>query len=273
MLAANRPFMQYGKGKDLHASIGTSFSARSIMSEHSSMGDGAQNSPRNGRVFFSFSHDEDRPRAEVIYKRWGERHPDGVPGFVDSRISNEARAGSEEDVKRAIRAGVDQATVTCVLIGAHTWQDRWVRYEIARSVERGNGLFAVRISGIADPSTHQKTAAGWNPLAYVGVGKLKDGDYLLYENMNGDQVSGPRAGVGKAAIPAGHEHRLCAASLGGTARIRLRRAERQRKSCRLDRAGCRKGRKVSVRDRECRTARYGFTIANDALMSALQLVF
>jgi len=87
MLAANRPFMQYGKGKDLHASIGTSFSARSIMSEHSSMGDGAQNSPRNGRVFFSFSHDEDRPRAEVIYERWGERHPDGVPGFVDSRIS------------------------------------------------------------------------------------------------------------------------------------------------------------------------------------------
>jgi len=188
MLAANRPFMQYGKGKDLHASIGTSFSARSIMSEHSSMGDGAQNSPRNGRVFFSFSHDEDRPRAEVIYERWGERHPDGVPGFVDSRISNEARAGSEEDVKRAIRAGVDQATVTCVLIGAHTWQDRWVRYEIARSVERGNGLFAVRINGIADPSTHQRTTAGWNPLAYVGVGKLKGGDYLLYENMNGQWI-------------------------------------------------------------------------------------
>jgi hypothetical protein len=188
MLAANQSFMQYRKGKDLHASIGTSFSARSIMSEHSSTGGGARNNPRDGQVFFSFSYDEDRSRAEVIYERWGERHPDGAPGFADSTISKEARAGSEEDVKRAIQAGVDQTTVTCVLIGAHTWQDRWVRYEIARSVERGNGLFAVRINGIADPSSHQKTTAGWNPLAYVGVGKLKGGDYLLYENMNGQWI-------------------------------------------------------------------------------------
>jgi MTH538 TIR-like domain (DUF1863) len=84
---------------------------------------------------------------------------------VGKRISQQARAGSEEDVKRAIQTGFDQTTVTCVLIGAHTWQDRWVRHEIARSVERGNGLFAVRINGIADPSSHQKTTAGWNPLA------------------------------------------------------------------------------------------------------------
>jgi hypothetical protein len=72
-----------------------------------------------------------------------------------------------------------------VLIGAHTWEDRWVRYEIARSVERGNGLFAIRISGIADPKTQQRTLSGWNPLAYLGVGKIKGGGYLLFENVNG----------------------------------------------------------------------------------------
>ena len=72
-----------------------------------------------------------------------------------------------------------------MLIGAHTWQDRWVRYEIARSLERGSGLLAVRINGIVDPKTHQTTVAGSNPLAYVGIGKVKGGNYLLYENVNG----------------------------------------------------------------------------------------
>ena len=98
---------------------------------------------------------------------------------------NRPRRSGRMRSKRAIRDGVDQTTVTCVLIGAHTWEDRWVRYEIARSVERGNGLFAVRINGIADPKTQQRTVSGWNPLAYVGVGKIKSGDYLLFENING----------------------------------------------------------------------------------------
>ena len=101
MLAANQPFMQYRMGKDLHASIGTSFSARSTMSEHLSTRGAAPNA-RDARVFFSFSCDEDRPRAQVIYKRWGERHPDGVPGFLDSTISQQARASGEEDVKQAL---------------------------------------------------------------------------------------------------------------------------------------------------------------------------
>ena len=165
-----------------------SFALHSVMSDHSSTGNRALDIPQDRSVFFSFSYDEDRYRADAIYDLWRARNPNRVPGFADSRVSQEAKASGEEDVKRAIRAGVDQSTVTCVLIGAHTWQDRWVRYEIARSVERGNGLFGVRINGIADPKTQQKTPAGWNPLAYVGLGKIKGGSYLLYENINGQWI-------------------------------------------------------------------------------------
>ena len=136
-------------------------------------------------VFFSFCYNEDRHRADVVCAAWSARLPAGAAAYVDSRVSEPAKALGEDEVKRAIRNGVDQTTVTCVLIGAHTWEDRWVRYEIARSVERGNGLFAVRINGIADPKTQQRTVSGWNPLAYVGVGKIKSGDYLLFENING----------------------------------------------------------------------------------------
>ncbi len=121
----------------------------------------------------------------VIYDSWQAPYPQGVAGFVDSRISERVKTRGQEEVKRAIREGIDQTTVTCVLVGGHTWQDRWVRYEIARSVARGSGLFAVRINRIADSKTQQRTSAGWNPLSYVGVGKTKGGDYLLFENING----------------------------------------------------------------------------------------
>ena len=135
------------------------------------------------KVLFSFS-EEDKERVAAIYQEWTARHPDIVLD-LDSRGTVQARVLGEDEVKRAIRDGVDQTRVTCVLVGAHTWQDRWVRYEIACSLERRNGLLAVRIGGIADPKTKQTTASGWNPLAYIGIGKVKGGDYLLYENENG----------------------------------------------------------------------------------------
>ena len=157
---------------------------RSTMSDHSPIGGRAPNSAQNRRVFFSFSCDEDRHKLGVIY--------DSCKRLIHRALRVSWTAGSErvktrgqEEVKRAIREGIDQTTVTCVLVGGHTWQDRWVRYEIARSVARGSGLFAVRINRMANSKTQQRTSAGWNPLSYVGVGKTKGGDYLLFENING----------------------------------------------------------------------------------------
>jgi hypothetical protein len=137
------------------------------------------------KVFFSFRCDEDRYQADVVCAAWRARGAPGAAACVDSRVSEPARARADEEIKQAIRGGVDQTTVTCVLIGAHTWADRWVRYEIARSVERGNGLLAVRIDGIADPKVRPRAVASWNPLAYLGIGKTKSGAYLLFENSNG----------------------------------------------------------------------------------------
>jgi hypothetical protein len=141
--------------------------------------------PSSPRTFFSFCYEEDKGRVDAIYQEWKARHPSMMLDCLDSMVAEQAKAHGEAEIKRAIRDAVDQTRVTCVLVGAHTWQDRRVRYEIARSLERGNGLLAVRINGIADPKTGQTTGAGWNPLAYLGLGKLKDGTYLVYENMNG----------------------------------------------------------------------------------------
>jgi hypothetical protein len=139
------------------------------------------------RVFFSFHCDEDLGRADVVFRSWQAHHPDSTqaPSFLDSRVWEKAKTNGDDSVKHLIREGVDQTSVTCVLAGANTWDRRWVRYEIARSLEQESGLLAVRINGIADAKTRQTTASGWNPLAYIGVGKAKGGDYFIYENVSG----------------------------------------------------------------------------------------
>ena len=156
------------------------------MSDRASAADRAASNARSPKVFFSICYDEDGGRADVMYSAWRARHPTVSAVYLDSRVSEPVKPLGEDEVKRAIRDAVHQTIVTCVLIGAHTWGDRWVRYEIAQSVERRSGLLAVRINSIADPKTQQRTVAGWNPLAYLGVGKIRSGDYLLFEKLMGN---------------------------------------------------------------------------------------
>jgi hypothetical protein len=146
--------------------------------------------PPSRQVFFSFDYGEDRNRAGVVCGSWRMHHADGTAGasFVDSSIWQEAKALGDEAVKRLICGGTKQTSVTCVLVGAHTWEVQWARYEIAQSVERGNGLLAVRINGIVDNHTRRTSAAGRNPLAYMGLGKAKDGQYFIFENSNAQWI-------------------------------------------------------------------------------------
>jgi hypothetical protein len=143
--------------------------------------------PKKRGVFFSFHYDDDMGRAKVVCDSWRMRNPDSMlaPSFVDSSIWQKAKALGDENVKRVIREELEQTSVTCVLVGAHTWAWRWVRYEIARSVEQGKGLLAVRINDIADMKTRQTSVSGWNPMAYVGIGKVKGDRYFIFENVNG----------------------------------------------------------------------------------------
>ena len=140
------------------------------------------------QVFFSFDYEEDGNRSEVVRASL-LAHDAGAreTSPADSRIWQQAsRPGGE--VERLIRQAISQTCATCVLVGARTWEREWVRYEIAKSLERGNGLLAVRINGILDSATRQTSAAGRNPLAYLGLGKSRDGEHFIYENSNAQWI-------------------------------------------------------------------------------------
>ena len=83
--------------------------------------------PSTPKAFFSFCYDEDKGRVDTMYQGWRARHPHVMLDRLDSMVAEKANALGEAEIKRAIRDAVDQTSVTCVLLGAHTWQDRWVR--------------------------------------------------------------------------------------------------------------------------------------------------
>jgi hypothetical protein len=66
-------------------------------------------------------------------------------------------------VKKLIDYGLIGTTVTTVLIGVETSQRKFVDYEIAKSIDRGNGLLEIYINLIKDSkgNTDWQGSAPW----------------------------------------------------------------------------------------------------------------
>jgi hypothetical protein len=117
------------------------------------------------RTFFSFHYKPDVSRAWIVRNSWvtkvaqGERED---AGFFDSSVFEAKERESDDVLKRFLREGLSNTTVTSVLVGKETTLRRWVRYEIFRSFMRGNGLLAIRIHSI--PNLKKATSeSGPNP--------------------------------------------------------------------------------------------------------------
>ena len=95
--------------------------------------------PRKRRVFFSFHHKQDIWRVNQIRNSWRYRHESEreAEGFYDGSIWERSKGEGDESLKALIREGIKNTSVTCVLAGTYTYQRRWVRYEIARSIVTG----------------------------------------------------------------------------------------------------------------------------------------
>ncbi|MBC6402288.1 MAG: TIR domain-containing protein [Hyphomonadaceae bacterium] len=102
---------------------------------------------RKRRVFFSFHYQDDVRRVNRIRNSWRYNHESTreSEGFFDAGIWETSRRTGPDSLKNLIREGIKNTSVTCVLAGARTYGRRWVRYELARSVIKGNGLLAVKI--------------------------------------------------------------------------------------------------------------------------------
>lgn len=98
----------------------------------------------------------------------------------DRSLWERVKRTNPANLRRVIDRGLLGTSVTCVLVGTETWSREWVRYEIARSLARGNGLVAVHIDKCECPRTGF-SPAGLNPLAQMALGW----DLRIYEFVNG----------------------------------------------------------------------------------------
>lgn len=136
-------------------------------------------------TFFSFHYSEDVWRAWNVRNSWVVRPEREVDrGFFDRSVFEASKKESPDALKRFLRDGLDGTSVTCVLAGELTWRRRWVRYEIVRSVLKGNGLLTVDIYGVKNRSG-EVGKKGADPLAQVGL--YKTGTGIYFAEWSGDK--------------------------------------------------------------------------------------
>ena len=130
--------------------------------------------------FFSFHYqDVVEFRANVV--RNHKITKDDHAGYFDASIWENAQKTSDIALKRLINGELKNTSVTCVLVGTHTFERRWVDYEIMRSLKKGNDIFAIHINGIKGKDGKTKNN-GNNPLYYLGYSFDKTGEKLALHN-------------------------------------------------------------------------------------------
>jgi|TARA_B110000037_G_C17095798_1_gene495943 hypothetical protein len=132
------------------------------------------------RVFFSFHYQDVIDfRANVV--RNHKTTKDNNAGYFDASIWEDAKKTSDLALKRLINKELNNTSVTCVLVGTHTFERRWVDYEIMKSLEKGNNILAIHINGIKGKDGKTKNN-GNNPLYYLGYSFDKTGKKLSLHN-------------------------------------------------------------------------------------------
>jgi len=98
------------------------------------------------KVFFSFKY-EDVSRAMVVRNSWVTQGKESA-GFIDKAEFEEVKKKGDQAIKNWIDKQLEGTSVTVILVGEKTCKSKWVKYEIEKSIERGNGLLGIDISKI-----------------------------------------------------------------------------------------------------------------------------
>ncbi len=126
------------------------------------------------KVFFSFKY-KDVSRAMIVRNSWVTQGKEAA-GFIDAADFEELEKQGDAAIKNWIDKQLNGTSVTVVLVGAKTCDSRWVKYEIEKSIEIGNGLLGIDVSKIKDLQGNTSERCGQIP---------KDYDFYLWKKDDG----------------------------------------------------------------------------------------
>ena len=101
------------------------------------------------KVFFSFEYEHDVSRAMVVRKRWVTKTKQAA-NVIDAAAFEAVKQKGDAKIKEWIDRQLHGTSVTVVLLGSHTCESKFVKYEIEQSIARGNGILQIDISNIKD---------------------------------------------------------------------------------------------------------------------------
>ncbi len=142
------------------------------------------------KVFFSFKY-KDVSRAMVVRNTWVTQGKESA-GFIDAADFEKLKKQGVAAITNWIDNQLEGTSVTVVLVGEKTCDSRWVKYEIDRSIERGNGLLGIDVSKIKDLQANTSEICGQIPKGY---------SFYMWNNEEGYENMGDW--IEKAAREAG----------------------------------------------------------------------
>lgn len=119
------------------------------------------------KVFYSFHYDKDIMRVMTVRNRWVTKGSQMASDIIDKAEFEKIKRNGEAYVKNWINKQMEGTSVTIVLLGEDTLHRPFVKYEICKSIERGNAVIGVHINKIKDART-MNTARKANVHEVVG---------------------------------------------------------------------------------------------------------
>ena len=134
-------------------------------------------------TFFSFCYEDVKNfKVNVVRNSWLLNN--SSDSFIDGSIWEKEKSIGVTVIKNLIETGLKKTSVTSVLIGNETANRQWVKYEIVKSFEKGNGIFGIHINRIRDKE-QAISARGLNPLERLAFQISDDGKKIrFYELAN-----------------------------------------------------------------------------------------
>lgn len=116
------------------------------------------------RIFISRAYEDQAKAKGFNLLRWNKNVD---VEFVGRHLLDPVKSTDPDYITRKIKEQLSGTSVTVVLVGADTANSTWVQREIDWSLEKGNGVLAIRLDdgaplpqGIVDCGAE---VIGWNP--------------------------------------------------------------------------------------------------------------
>ena len=121
-------------------------------------------------VFFAFKFEPDVSRVNSIRNKNYIMKPTSS-GYWDNSIYEGSIAKNPEYIKRKIREGLMNTSVTVILVTSSTFKSDYVKYEYEKSTERGNAILQLDVSDMQDIHQKKEKFNGWLPYVTKGIRK------------------------------------------------------------------------------------------------------